>query len=64
MKFMGDIPFSIYFDLKTTTGKKVYNFDEDAALYSVSYAFIVTFHRPLTLKKYLLLKVLTIHLNN
>ena len=46
MKFMGDIPFSVYFDLKTTTGKKNYNFDEDATLHSVSYAFVVAFHGP------------------
>ena len=39
MKFMGDLPFSIYFDLETTRGKKVYNFDEDATLYPVSYTF-------------------------
>ena len=32
MKFMGDLPFSIYFDLETTTGKKFYNFDEGATL--------------------------------
>ena len=31
-KFMGDLLFFIYFDLETTTGKKVYNFDEDVTL--------------------------------
>ena len=51
MKFMGDIPFSIYFDLETTTGKKIYNFDEDATLYSVSYAFVVAFHPSLKIEK-------------
>ena len=29
MKFMGDLPFFIHCDLETTTGKRVYNFDED-----------------------------------
>ena len=33
MKFMGDLPCSIYFDLENTTDKKFYNFDEDATLY-------------------------------
>ena len=51
MKFMGDLPFSIYFDLETTTGKKVYNFDEDATLYPVSYAFVITFHPSLNIEK-------------
>ena len=51
MKFMGDIPFSIYFDLETTTGNKVYNFDEDATLYPVSYAFVVAFHLSLNIEK-------------
>ena len=32
MKFMGDLPFSIYFDLETTTGKTFYNFDEGPTL--------------------------------
>ena len=41
MKFKGDLPFFIYFDLETTTGKKVYDFDEDATLYPVSYAFVL-----------------------
>ena len=48
---MGDIPFSIYFDLKITTGKKVYNFDEDTTLYPVSYAFVVAFHPSSNIEK-------------
>ena len=51
MKFMGDFPFSIYFDLGTTTGKKVYNFDEDATLYPISYAFVIAFHPSLNIEK-------------
>ena len=33
MKLMGHLPFSIYFGLGTTTGKNVYNFDEETTLY-------------------------------
>ena len=51
MKFMGDLSFSIYFDLETTTGKKVYNFEEDATLYPVSYAFVIAFHPSLNIEK-------------
>ena len=51
MKFMGDIPFSIYFDLETPTVKKVYNFDEDATLYPVYYALVVAFHASLNTGK-------------
>ena len=51
MKFMGDLPFFIYFDLETTTGKKVYDFDEDATLYPVSYAFVLSFHPLLNTEK-------------
>ena len=51
MKFMGDLPFSIYFDLETTTGKKVYNFDEDATKYPGSYAFVVVFNPSLNIEK-------------
>ena len=56
MKFMGDFPFSIYFDLGTTTGKKVYNFDEDATLYPVFYAFLIAFHPLLNIEKMLLVR--------
>ena len=51
MKFVGDVPFSIYFDFKTTADKKVYNFEEDASLYPVSYTFVVAFHHLLNLEK-------------
>ena len=51
IKFMGDIPFSIYFDLEIATGKKIYNLDEDATLYPVSYAFVVAFHPLLNIEK-------------
>ena len=48
---MGDLPFPIYFDFETTSGKKIYNFEEDCSLYSVSYSFVVAFHPCLNLEK-------------
>ena len=51
MRFMGDLPFSIDFDLESTTGERVYNFDEGATLYPVSYAFVIAFHSSLNIKK-------------
>ena len=51
MKFMGDLPFSIYFDFETTSEKKIYNFDKDSTLYPVSYAFVVPFHPNLNIEK-------------
>ena len=50
MTFMGDVLFSIYFDFETTPGKKVYNFEEDASLYSVSYTYVVVFHPSLNIE--------------
>ena len=44
---MGRLPFSIYFHFETTSAKKIYNFDEDATLYLVSYALVVAFHLSL-----------------
>ena len=41
---MGDLPFAIYFDFETTSGKKIYNFEEDCSLYPVPYSFVVAFH--------------------
>ena len=50
MKFMGDLLFSIYFDLETTASKKVY-FDEGATLHPISYAFVTSFHLSLNIEK-------------
>lgn len=47
VKFMGDLPFAIYFDFETTCRKKPYNFDDKASMYPVLYTFVVTFHRTL-----------------
>ena len=48
---MGDLPFAIYFDFETTSGKKIYNFGEDCSLYPVPYSFVVAFHPCLNLEK-------------
>ena len=31
-KFMGEVPFSIYFDFETTCGKKSFEFDNESEL--------------------------------
>ena len=36
VKFMGDLHFSIYFYLETTSGKKIYEFEEAAEMYPIS----------------------------
>lgn len=51
VKFMGDLPFAIYFDFETTCDKKTYNFDHDASIYLVSYALVVSFHTSLNLDR-------------
>ena len=56
MKFLGGLPFSIYFDLETTAGKKVCNFDEDATLHPVSYAVVIAFHPSLNIEKILVVR--------
>ena len=50
-EFMSDLPFAIYFDFETTLGKKNYNFEEDCALYPVSYSLVVAFYPCLNLEK-------------
>ena len=51
MKFMGDLPFSIYLAFEATPGKKIYNFDKDSSLYFVSYSFVVGVHPKLGIEK-------------
>ena len=51
IKFMGDLPFAIYFGSETTSGKKIYNFDKDCTLYPVSHAFVVAFHPKREIEK-------------
>ena len=50
-RFMGDLPFAIYFDIKTTCGKKAYNFEEGVELYPASYSIVVAFHTDLCIKR-------------
>ena len=40
VKFMGHLPCAIYFDLEKTCGKKTYDFEKNAYLYPISYAFV------------------------
>ena len=47
-KFMGDVPFSVYFDFETTKGSVLFF---DAKMYVVSYCIIVAFHKELNLPK-------------
>ena len=51
VKFMGEVPFAVYFDFETTSGKKTFIFDEDCMLYPVSYFFVLAFHPDLNLEK-------------
>ena len=62
VKFMGDLPFSIYFDFETTSGKKVLM--KTAPFIQFPMHLWLHFIRVLTLKKYLLLQVLITLLNN
>ena len=50
VKFMGNVPFSIYFDFRPPV-EKIYNSGEDAMLYPVSYAFVVAFYLSLNLDR-------------
>ena len=56
MKFMSDLLFAIYFHFETTSGKKIYNFDKDCTLYSVSYAFVNAFHSVIDIEKIFVVK--------
>ena len=56
MKLMGDLPFAMYFDFEATSGKKIYNFDEDCTLYPVSYVFVVAFHPGLDIEKFFVVR--------
>ena len=47
-KFLGDVPFSIYFDFEMTIGSAVFF---DAKMYVVSYCIIAAFHPDLNLPR-------------
>ena len=44
---MGELPFSVYFEFETTSRKKVCEFEENAELYTVPYAFVVALNPEL-----------------
>ena len=48
-KFLGDLPFTVYFDFETTTGGKSVFFDP--SMYVTSYCQIYSFHPSLNLDK-------------
>ena len=47
-KYMGDLPFSVYFDFETTTGDAVFFHSK---MYVVSYCMIVSFNKSLNFDK-------------
>ena len=47
-KYMGDLPFSIYFDFKTTTGNAVFF---DSKMYVMSYCMIFSCNKALNFYK-------------
>ena len=47
-KYMGDVPFSVYFDFETTTGDAVFF---DWKMYVLSYCLIFTFNKSLNMDK-------------
>ena len=51
VRFMGEPPFAVYFDLETTSGKKIYEFHQEVEMYPVSYAFVIVFNPYLKLDR-------------
>ena len=47
-KYLGDAPFTVYFDFETTTGKSAFL---DPKMYVISYCEVYTFHPSLNLDK-------------
>ena len=47
-KYMGDVPFSVYFDFETTTGDAAFF---DSKMYIVSYCLIFTLNKSLNMDK-------------
>ena len=47
-KYLGDVPFTVYFDFETTTGKSAFL---DPKMYVISYCEVYTFHPSLNLDK-------------
>ena len=47
-KYLGDVPFTVYFDFETTTGKSAFL---DPKMYVISYCEVYIFHPSLNLDK-------------
>lgn len=47
-KYMGDLPFSIYFDFETTTGDAIFFYSK---MFVISYCMMVLFHKELNYDK-------------
>ena len=53
-KYLGDLPFTVYFDFETTTGGNSVFFDP--SMYVISYCQICSFHPSLSLDKIVLFR--------
>ena len=53
-KYMGDLPFSVYFGFETTTGNAVFF---DSKMFLMSYCLIFSFNNALNFEKIVILKV-------
>ena len=49
--FTIELPFAIYFNFETISGKKTYDLNQDTDFYPVSYTMVIAFHPKLNLDK-------------
>ena len=65
-KLLGDLPFTVYFDLETTCGKKLCEDFTDPLrkMYPVSYCFIIAFNPSLYLNEITVLRSFSDKLKN
>ena len=52
-KYLGDIPFTVYFDFETTTGDNIF---QDPKMFVISYCQIIAFHPALNLEKMIIFR--------
>ena len=52
-KYLGDVPFTVYFDFETTTGNSPFS---DPKMYVISYFQVYTFHPSLNLDKIVIVR--------
>ena len=52
-RYLGDVPFTVYFDFETTTGSLTFS---DPKMYVISYCPIYAFHPSLNLDKIVILR--------